>query len=41
MLVANKMNSFLAQLSQQISVVLMNTDFSVSMLQIINIILNA
>jgi hypothetical protein len=41
MLVANKMNSFFAQLSQQISLVLLNTDFSVSKLQIINIILNA
>jgi len=35
MLVTNKMNSFLAQFNQQISVVLLNTDF------IINIILNA
>ena len=41
MLVANKINYFLAQLSQQISVVLLNTDFSVSMLQITNFILNA
>jgi hypothetical protein len=41
MLVANKMNSFLAQLNQQISVVLLNTDFSVSVLQVIKIILNA
>jgi hypothetical protein len=41
MLVAHKMSSFLAQLSQQVSVVLLNIDFRVSVLLIINIILNA
>jgi hypothetical protein len=41
MLVAHKMNYFLAQFIQQISVVLLNTDFGVSMLLILNIILNA
>lgn len=41
MLVAHKMSSFLAQLSQQVSVVLLNIDFSVSVLLITNINLNA
>jgi hypothetical protein len=38
---AHKMNSFLAQLNQRVSVVLLNTDLSVSMLLTLSIIINA